>query len=292
MSKAEEFTKLNITTQSFMVYTNCLFDIEKIKENLVVIPCKSYKTQEGKTHGEFYHVTPKKYKKPFRNQVSVRVFVINKIVTVKILKTGKFQMTGCKTNEHAYHAAISILNKIHNYGALIRETDPENIKIIFEPVMINVGFNLTFAVDQKALDILVQKTCEDNFYTDYEATTNTSVNLKMVYDEPTVKSFYQIELPKNHDFNISTDVSKKFKTSLVTECLKSKKQEKRNHTFLVFASSKNNKSSKVILSGKYYGSEMQKAYHKFLDFVTKNQGKIEMKSKNEKFDISELKGVF
>lgn len=291
MSQKSDFTDLNITTQSFMVYTNCLFDIEKFKNGLTTTETKNLKTSSDKTHGEFYHIVLKKKKKEFRNQVTVRVFVLDKIITVKVLKTGKFQMAGCKKQEHAFHAAVCILNKIQNLDALTFEEPNSRVELIFEPVMINVGFNLSFAVDQKALDSIVQKVCEENFYTDYETTTNTSVNLKMVYDEPEKKEFTKIKLSKKHDFTKPTNPEKVFKTETVDQCSKAKTREKRIHTFLVFASSKNNKSSKVIQSGRYYRSEMEPAYHKFLDFIKKHREQIEMKSGNGVFDLNSLQGI-
>ncbi len=320
MNPPKPFTELPISTQTVMAYCNCTFNPEYIYDNLQV----DLETDTPK-QGGIYQVKGAGKSKGiptnrghFRNQITVRIWAINKIITIKIFRTGKFHLTGCKTKEHIYSATTYLLNHIRKLGEEacqmepnvetssqhsampppVEETPkektakektpkdsletvkgsatPNPLRAIFEIVMVNVDFKLGFKVDQEALDSLVQKNGGEDFYSTYETTLNTSVNIKMEYPEPEVKQFTQLSVhPTKPEYTLST----------INECPKARERKTRTHTFLVFS------SSKVIQSGRYYESQMEPAYKRFNTFIQTNKEAIKMKSITQKFDLNSLSSI-
>jgi hypothetical protein len=279
-----DFKKLEITTNTIMAYTNCNFDMEKIK-GLQARVTDNLKDPSDKVHGELYiENSDIGTAKKFRNQIHVRIFSIDKCVATKIFKTGKLHFTGCKKKEHAQRAAVELIKKFKEMDALV-DCESDNVTITLETVMVNVGFELDFVINRELLDITIQEKSEENMYSIYEPDSQTSVNMKMVYKDPTVKSFDQIIL--------KSDNSETF--TIVDSSPKSNITNKREHTFLVFGGSNKGKTknkSKVIQSGRYYDTHMEPAFKKFLQFINDNRDKIEMKSEQKTFDIKQLVGVF
>jgi len=313
------FDTLPISTQTVMVYFNCTFDPEYIYENLEVsdkyknvnlkdIPNSEFehgivyllKTSGGKSKG--MNTT----KGHFRNQITAKIFIIDKLITIKIFRTGKFHMTGCKNSEHINQGCVYLFDCIRKLGEKawkpersegssetnvvincqdsgVRKANTESsssenipIKAITEIVMVNVDFKLGFKIDQSTLDSLVQKNGGQDFYSTYESTLNPSVNIKMEFQEPEKKVYDCLTIhPRKPKFTLEK----------VTECPKAKPKKIRTHTFLVFS------SSKVIQSGRWYNTQMEPAFNRFNDFIKKYKSQIQMNETETKFDLSSLKSI-
>lgn len=283
------FNTLPVSTQTVMVYLNCTFDINNIFNNIMVTQTdtKDIKKVKGE-HGKIYQIkrdgqvrgAPTK-KRHFGNQITVYIHVVDKMVTAKIFRTGKFHLTGCKRLEHQQHAVIELVRHIRTINTpeapTITMEDNNPLTATLEVVMVNIDFHLGFDVDQRKLDRLLQNETND-FYTIFETPVNTSINIKLDYDDPEEKVFHQVVItgsPKKQTVKFTT----------TDECPKAKSKDTRTHTFLVFS------SSKVIQSGRYYDDQMEPAYRKFRDFITKNRNKIELELKDKKFDMKSLKGI-
>lgn len=314
-----EFKKLDVTTHTIMVYANCTFDMESLKKlHIEIIP--NLKESSNKIHGHLYAESNSNAIK-FRNQIPLRIFITNKMIAVKVFKTGKLHFTGCKTMEHAYQATAELFKQFRALNAVLEEMRETNVvseangvsavseasetlkkesnettenktkkiyngklTITFETVMVNIGFELDFIINREKLDTLIQQSNINNMYSVYEPITQTSVNIKMRYMDPENKLFNQMILDENGSYILQK----------VSDCPKSKKRDEREHTFLVFGGSNKNKikhKSKVIQSGRYYDTHMEIAFNAFLDFVQKNRDKIEMKKEESSFDIRELIGI-
>ncbi len=286
---SKPFKTLPISTQTVMAYVNCTFDIVAIFNKLPVedIGNTSIKKIDGE-HGKIYQLkragcvrgAPTK-KGDFRNQITAYIYILDKMITVKILPTGKFHLTGCKNVKHQRYAVFELINHIRRISTNAEPTfemdDTQPINVILEVVMVNVDFHLGFDVDQKKLDKLLQYANND-FYTIYETPVNTSVNIKLDYSEPVERKFQQV---------IITGSPKKPKVVFTTtnSCPKARPRDTRTHTFLVFS------SSKVIQSGRYYESQMELAYHKFHQFILSNRKDIELQLQEKRFDMSQLTGL-
>lgn len=283
------FTSLPVSTQTVMAYANCTFNIENIFNNLPVVDLTETNVKKIKgTHGNIYQLKcagktrgiPSK-KGVFRNQITACIFIVDKMITVKIFPTGKFHLTGCKNAEHQQQTVAELMHHIRRIHTAEHPTykldNEETLNVILEVVMVNVDFHLGFDVDQQKLDKVLQEEANE-FYTIYETPVNTSVNIKLDYDEPQERFYDQV-------FIEGTPENPTMRVVKTNSCPKARASDTRTHTFLVFS------SSKVIQSGRYYESEMEPAYKKFHELINKYRKNIELKLQEQKFDMSQLKGM-
>lgn len=288
LEKPRLFNNLPVSTQTVMVYINCSFNLDNIYERLPVeeydgTPLKKVKGEHGKIYqlkggpGRIRGAPSKKGN--FRNQVTAYIYVVDKMITIKVFPTGKLHMTGCKRLEHQQKAVellLGLIRKEHMPDSPTYEMEtPGPLVATLEVVMTNVDFHLDFEIDQIKLDSICQEDDID-FYTIYETPVNTSVNIKLDYPEPKNKKYHQVVVDGPADNPVVT-------LTTTSECLKARVGTTRTHTFLVF-------SNKVIQSGRYYDSEMEPAYQKFTDFIKKNRESIELHFHEKRFDMSKLRG--
>lgn len=286
---SKAFQNLPISTQTIMAYTNCKFNIDTIFEKLPIVETNGLDLKKIKgEHGKIYQIkragqvrgAPSK-KGHFRNQITVYIYIIDKMITAKIFPTGKFHLTGCKNLKHQQQVVVELIKAIRKLHTKKEPAytieDDQPLNVILEVVMVNVDFHLGFDVDQQKLDRLLQEENND-YYTIFDTPVNTSVNIKVDYPDPPKKEYQQI---------IITGSARNPKITFTTtdQCPKARPNNTRTHTFLVFS------SSKVIQSGRYYDSEMEPAYQKFHDFMFKNRDQIELRLKEQTFDMGKLKGI-
>lgn len=290
VTAAKPFSELPVSTITAMAYVNCTFNIANINQRLATHDV-SYTTSRKFNLNEAIHGHIYKFKKgTFRNQYGACIFVVDKFVTFKIFATGKFHLTGCKNLAHQRYAVLELMNNIRrahsqeyptykltggDEATVDADGDDAPITIILEEVMTNIDFKLDFVINQCNLDCAFQK--NPNFYTVYDSHL-PSVLVYSDYDEPAIKRYNQVTIygpPENprHDF------------SVVNSCPKARVKNKRTHTWLVFS------SSKVIQSGRYYDSEMEPAYNKFMEFVNNHRSEIELHLTTGTFDMSSIKGI-
>ena len=278
-----KFQSLPISTQTVMIYFNCLFNINNIHSILHVEKCSEtdLKKVVGE-HGKIYHVKdrdgvrgiPTKKKGNFRNQITLKIWIIDKLITVKIFPTGKLQLSGCKTSKHHEGTAIELIKHIKKYQepdkeCIILNTN-EPLTAIIEVVMVNVDFFIGFDIELAKLDAILQT--EDNaFYTIFDAPVTSNVNIKLDYDNPGTDKFRKI-----------TFSGDKTKLSYTNKCPKSRPKKMYKHTFLVFS------TSKIIQSGRYYDTQMEAAYTKFMEFMNAHRKDIELVISDKKQDISDI----
>lgn len=290
LKEGRPFKTLPVSTQTVMAYANCSFNINNIFNYLPVedIGSTPIKKIEG-VQGKIYQIkrsgqvrgAPTK-KGDFRNQITAYIFIIDKMITIKIFPTGKFHLTGCKHQQHQQQAVFELMNHIRRIHSPEHPTfemdDDKPLNIILEVVMVNVDFHLDFDVDQRKLDQLLQTDNISDFYTIYETPVNTSVNIKLDYADPKERRYNQVVITGPPE-------APEMQVGYVADCPKARANDTRTHTFLVFS------SSKVIQSGRYYESEMEPAYRKFRDFIMNNRKKIELELEEKRFDMSSLRGL-
>jgi len=283
------FSKLPVATQTVMAYADCTFNIKNITKNLPTIEIENAKKITSGQDGKIYmrKKIPKKTntvstkRGNFRNQYTVYVYAIDKFVNAKIFPTGKFHLTGCKSEAHQIRVINILINeifKIHTEEEpTVIATNPI-VNVILEVVMVNVDFHIDFEIDQRKLDKFIN-TSDSGFYSFYDTAVSTSVNIKRDYPNPTVKKYRTLSI------DYSNPNKPKNKLGYTDVCPKSKDREMYNHTFLVFS------SSKVIQSGRFYDTEMEPAYIAFQKLIKENRSEIEIKFDNSTFDMNRLTGV-
>jgi TATA-box binding protein (TBP) (component of TFIID and TFIIIB) len=227
---------------------------------------------------------PKKY---FRNSLTVVMVIDSKNVNFKTSRNGKFQMTGCKTDEQAenclkylWQYCLDIqsggfeLDSTEELNPLEKDTIPlyefthsDHLYIMFIPAMRNIDFSLGFLVDREKLSQHINLMTQNHSW--LEASFGyTGVNIKFpMIDDLTMLDIKQLSYKKEK----WSDEMIPFTDYL--DQLPLKEQEKklnkdRHNTFLVFH------SGKTIMSG-MTAQFMENTYYEFLDIIRGCYDKIE-----------------
>lgn len=274
------FRSFNVSTKTFIVYTNLTIDIEKIFED-GVIPITDYKVIQKKRgrkkkqpdedpnktipsgsvilvqyKDQYRGVKFKKSTSFFRNSMSIVMKVEDKLISFKVSQKGKFQITGCKTNEQAEICILSFWDKI-KYNPFVYKIDGSPyIKAYFEPVMYNIDFSTGFQINREALDIFINTKTP---YTSLLETTigYTGVNIKFPVTENKIRKIKIDYCEYKPEGKILTQIP----YDVFNEKLKTKSKKKKHYnTFLVF------QSGSVIMSGKTICC-MEDTYYEFFEIV-------------------------
>jgi len=316
-----DFDSIKVSTKTFIVMTNMILNIDKlfnflpITEYILVpkrrgrkkknepidpnkdIPSGSIITLEYQNKIRGVDLKKKKKKNTnnkkrgnyFRNSVTIVMIMGGKKINYKVSRNGKFQMTGCKEDEHAEQCVKWFWNYIKNTDDIytvggkkgdkhpyIAESDSEScseddmeleqkkaipeLRAIFIPAMRNIDFGLNFFVDREKLDAYF------NMFTEYTSLLETSfgytgVNIKI----PIVKPIQDLQLKQlrcvngkwcNEEYVPYDD----YLSMLPPKDAAKKLKKKRYNTFLVFH------SGKVIMSG-MEESFMRDIYYEFLNII-------------------------
>jgi hypothetical protein len=226
---------------------------------------------------------------------------VNKTINVKVYSNGKFQITGCKSDNSYVRSIIYIYN-------IIKETEKwtgeqihylekdknidcdDKLSIIFNTVMQNMDFNIGFHISRTKLDEFINQ--NTNYRSIFDGSLYTCVNIKVNY-ENCVKSdltkityientssldnlnlqsnieYHYVENNENSMFKVYKEyVPYKFYSDLMDIKEKKKYAKKENHhTFLVFA------SGSIIMSSQ--GPDMKRAFYELIDILLNNRKEIE-----------------
>jgi TATA-box binding protein (TBP) (component of TFIID and TFIIIB) len=287
------FEDLKVSTKTYTATTNLIIDIRGVFDKLevtpyVVLPKKRGRKKKGvvedpnqdvpygsivtvKCEGDLKGVElkPKKNKTSwFRNSITV-VMIIDKPINFKVCRNGTFQMTGCKSWEHAEMCVKKLWDQIKQDESLytyVREAGYLSALII--PSMRNVDFDIGFYVDREKLSNYIN-TKEDLYCLLETSFGYTGVNIKF----PLTKSRDTMSIKK-----LVCDVDGQWSNKwanyseylevLEEKARKVKIKEQRYNTFLVFH------SGKVIFSG-LTSDLMRDTYYTFIDIIRKSFDAIE-----------------
>lgn len=298
--KFSDFDDIKVSTKTFIVMTNISLNIDNLFKFLpitdyILVPKRrgrkkknepddpnknllsgSIITLEYQNNIRGVDLKKKKKKKDdkkrgnyFRNSVTIIMVMDDKKINFKVSRNGKFQMTGCKKDEHSEQCIKWFWDYIKDSKDIYTMNDQESseskdskpvLKAIFIPAMRNIDFALNFFVDREKLDEYFN-TC-----TTYHSLLETSfgytgVNIKI----PVVKPIQALKLKqltyRNEKWEDSMYVPYDDYLSMLPEKDISKKLKKqRYNTFLVFH------SGKVIMSG-MDSVFMKDVYYEFLDII-------------------------
>lgn len=287
-----ELKDIKVSTKTIIAITNLEINIEKLFNYLQVVKYISKKKKRGrkkkddkedlnkdikegsvitlKYQDKLKGIDRKKKKnclnkkKYFRNALTVVIVLkhegSNKLINFKISKNGKFQITGCKTVEHAKKIIKYIWKSIKDEKDIYKLKDPF-FKTIFNTVMTNVDFNIGYIINREELNRFI------NEHTEYNSLLETSfgytgVNIKI----PIRQDLSDIKFPcliYKGDEWVETKVNG-------YEYLKKKK---RYNTFLAFH------SGNIIMSG-MIKEVMEPDYKFFIKILNESKEII-----REKLDI-------
>jgi TATA-box binding protein (TBP) (component of TFIID and TFIIIB) len=307
-----KFEDIQVSTKTFIINTNLLIDIPQLYNNLpitkyIVIPKKRGRKKKVtiedpnkdikngsiitiKYGQELRGVEIKenKNKNYFRNSVTIVIVIDGKLINFKLSRNGKFQMTGCKKDEHGeqcikyiwdyikenknIYKIIDIEHNIKNdldTSKIIDKSDTDNLQAIFVPAMRNIDFSIDFKVDRAELDKYI------NTMTDYNSLLETSigytgVNIKF----PNYENINDLVINKM-EFSNNSWIKSKYNYSDYIKMLNKKDYDKkinkkRYNTFLVF------QSGKIIMSGTT-AEWMKQPYEEFIQIIKESKHIIEEK---------------
>lgn len=291
-----KFEDIPVSTTTSIVMTNITLDIRKLYEHLpvteyIVVPKrrgrkkKSIIVDPNKeiVDGSIITVdlennvrgvrlkkkkksTAKKGEDYFRNSVTVVMVIDGKKINFKISRNGKFQMTGCKTDEHSKKCVGFIWKYIKNFDDVYTmNEDSDTFEALFIPAMRNIDFGLGFHIDREKLDKYF------NTKTDYCSLLETSigytgVNIKIPFKKP-ITELNLRKLTWDEDYN-EWHEPELVPFTYYLDLLKPKEKEKklkkeRYHTFLTFH------SGKIIMSS-LCEEFARDTYYEFMNIIKDN----------------------
>lgn len=213
----------------------------------------------------------KKKKKSFRNAVNLIAYVnTHKKINFKVSKNGKFQLTGCKSEENAIELVSYFINKLFkscpNAVTILKGI---GIKVYFQTVMTNVDFSIGYFINRQKLDELMNK--ETSHYSLLETSCGyTRVNIKFLLES----KWWELPIPIIICKDINKDIFEWQRYyepfNEIVEIPIEKKQKKKYNTFLVFH------SGNIIMSG-MMKETMEKQYEIFINLLKKWRPEIEEK---------------
>jgi TATA-box binding protein (TBP) (component of TFIID and TFIIIB) len=207
-----------------------------------------------------------KKRKWFRNSITV-VMILDKPINFKVCRNGTFQMTGCKTHEHADNCVKFLWQYIKDFKDIYSFTRGNSLEAIFIPSMRNIDFSLGFIVDREKLNKYM---CTQN---DYHCLLETSfgytgVNIKVPLTKDITTMKVKKIFIKEEEWQEVWTTYKEYLDILLPKERQTKLQSERHNTFLVFH------SGKVIMSG-LTADFMREIYYYFLSIIRTSFDKIE-----------------
>jgi TATA-box binding protein (TBP) (component of TFIID and TFIIIB) len=286
------FDDINVRTRTYKSITNLKVNIDKLFD---ILPITEYKIEQKKRgrkkkdsvpvennevysgniislqkEDKFKGVSLKKVSKKkskngtpnyFRNSLTIVMMVKDKFINFKVSNNGKFQMTGCKNDEHAELVIQLFLDHILKIDDPTSYTLPEDgLKCTLVNIMTNIDFNLNISINRENLDKWIYSK------TPYHSLLETSfgytgVNIKIPMDIPEGYLIPVIEYNKNtKEWSKSSINYYEYISSLDKKEQDKEDIKKRYNTFLVFH------TGNVIMSGMNY-EIMREYYHIFMEIV-------------------------
>ena len=180
-----DFGDLQLSTMTIIGTTTIAIDIAALFQALPIEPYETVAKRRGRRkrnetpvvpqaladgkiitlkYGEHVRGTPSRpsaARKHFRNALTVIMFIDNKTVNFKVTRNGRLQFTGCKTLDHAVHAAQHFWDMVSQLpGSYTFHEGQHDFVCTFAPAMANMDFLLGFRVDRARLDELINTTSE------------------------------------------------------------------------------------------------------------------------------------
>lgn len=239
-------------------------------------------SQNGKdVRGYFPNNRKKKAKKAFfLHSTSLALSLdVNKFINVKISRNGKFQITGCKTDEHAIktikyvYQHICMAEIISNIEIKRFKNENDNtVTCVFNTVMQNLDYNVGFNISREKLNTFINENTD--FCSIYEGSISTGVNIKIKSEEPydsiLNKLYYSYDVNTEEEKTMIEQVDYTEYLNLMEEReIKKENKKDKRHTFLVFA------SGSIIMSSR--GPMMKKVFKDLIELLEENKNLIEEK---------------
>jgi TATA-box binding protein (TBP) (component of TFIID and TFIIIB) len=287
-----KFDQINVRTRTYKSITNLKVNINKLFEILPVTEYKTVQKKRGRkkkdtppvennnivsgdiislqNEDKFKGVSLKKVNKNknkngtpnyFRNSLTIVMMVKDKFINFKVSNNGKFQMTGCKNDEHAKLVIQLFVDHILRINEPSSFTIPEEgLKCIIINIMTNIDFNLNVTLNRENLDKWI------NTNTEYNSLLETSFGYTGVNVKMPLKIPYEYKIPllyfKEGVWSEDTMMYGDFIKTLTQKEQDKETEKVRYNTFLVFH------TGNIIMSG--MNIEIMKTYYEKFIQILKN----------------------
>lgn len=218
----------------------------------------------------------KESKTYFLNSLTIIMILENgKLINIKKSQNGKLQITGCKDNKHFIEATKYLYKHIKDTEEQVGEQlcflkfPEENPRIIFNVVMKNIDFKIGFSIQREKLDTFIND--NTNFYSSFEGSVNTGVNIKIESKHPFDKELDCLEMFSPEESKHYMAPFSEYVRYLDKKDKKKEVVKEKYHTFLVFC------SGSVIMSSS--GPDMQGVYKKLVRVLLENREHFEERIK-------------
>ena len=291
-----EFDNIKVSTKTYTASLNLKIDLEKLFE---IIPITQYTIIEKKrgrkkknsevvdpnkniNYGSIITLRYKnkikgvnlKYNKKssnkkntwFRNCITI-VIIFEKMINFKVYKNGTFQMTGCKTYNHAIECIKCIWGYIKNEKDIWTFTNGNILEAMIISSMRNIDFDLGFHLDREKFDVYI-KNRKDISCLIESTSSSTSISVPLKNDIEKMPILILSE--NNNEWNIKDGIYKNYLDILTPKERKNKLVKERYNTFLIFY------SGSVIMIG-LTRDYMRDVYEKFINIIKEAKDEIEEK---------------
>lgn len=278
------FKDIPVRTKTFVASTNITVDKEKLFNAIETTPLDAEFAPGSVRKAKFGQTIKENNQsvihtgRPFRNSMTIDIFVIDKFVNCKVTRNGVFQMTGCRSDEHAQKCVETIWKNYIRDSSFYTFTRGNCIEIMFVPHMSNIDFELGFRINRDRLNkcAIYLPEPDKNYLPQFEPMRHPAVNIKFPYEgDISMIDMTTMSIPDDEPIVFG---HKHYKYYLDTQSLK-KRNEKlsRKVSFLVFL------SGKVIMSGGLCQKKSERAFYDFIQFVTKYRRYFELGRMSETF---------
>lgn len=274
-----KFEDLKVSTRTVIATANVELDIEKIFQEIPMIQkmvppvLKSDKNEDEQivhtridtmyyknrtrtwtSRGVFHN---EESAKSFRNALNVIMLLGGaKRINFKVSKNGKFQITGCKSLDHARISTYAFLNILTEYCPQhIHVPGGEVLKVFYQIVMTNVDCGTGYCINRQSLDKIINKK------TPYHSLLETSfgytgVNIKF----PVQTNWFDLNVPILEWENNRPQTIHIYERPLKELVDEPVVKKPKYNTFLVFH------SGQFIMSGMHEGT-MKEDYTRFMSIL-------------------------
>jgi TATA-box binding protein (TBP) (component of TFIID and TFIIIB) len=288
-----KFDDIKVSTKTYTANTNLIIDIHGLFNLLEVTPYIVLKKKRGRKkkgtvedpnqdvpYGSIVtlkcegvlkgvELKPKKNVKSwFRNSITV-VMILDKPINFKVCRNGTFQMTGCKSWEHAEMCIRKIWDSIKDTDSVYSfSREPGHLSSLIIPSMRNIDFDIGFKVNREKLSNYIN-TKEDLYCLLETSFGYTGVNIKIPLTKSRdTMSIQKLECADDGTWSNVWTTYTEYLGILDEKTRKAKIKEQRYNTFLVFH------SGKVIFSG-ITSDYMRDTYYTFTEIIQKSFDSIE-----------------
>lgn len=299
------FEKVDVSTKTVIALSNMNINLDKFfqyvaitdytlvekkrgrKKRLLVEPPIKYLpkgsiilVQRRKEHRGCLLKNKNKRSKTFflHSVTTVIVLENNKFINIKVSSNGKFQITGCKTEQHYIDTILYLFQAIQNIENMTGEkcyklvNSDSTLSVVFNIVMKNMDFNIGFNICRDKLDSFINT--NTTFVSIFESSISTGVNIKVqskqVNDNELLELKYDIV---DNNYNTKYVPYSTYYNMLDEKEKKREEVKEKHHTFLIFA------SGSIIMSSR--GPDMKRVFNELIHTLINNKEEFEDKTHEE-----------